>query len=219
MDGTCKNDDDMDGVDYSQSGEASVAIEIFKALGIAKGHAIDIGAGDGRYLSNTRNLIELGWTAELYDGDPRGATDVQQVWLTLATVTSIAAARENPPDFLSIDVDGYDYWFLDGFLKYTKPVLVLCEYNPIHARDEAVTIPLGEGHRWSNDTWYGASLAAFELLAAKHGYTLIRAHAGINAFLLRNDHAEAHPELIRPIEYKVKRDHAPHPPEKEWQRL
>lgn len=209
----------MDGVDYSQSGEASVAIEIFKALGITKGHAIDIGAGDGRYLSNTRNLIELGWTADLYDGDPRGAEDVEQVWLDLATVHAIAACLDEPPDFLSIDVDGYDYWFLDGFLSKSKPVLILCEYNPIFERHVAATIPMGQGHRWNNDTWYGASLAAFEQLAAKHGYTLIRTHAGINVFLLRNDHAEKHPQLIQPIEYVRKFDHKPHPPEKEWQRL
>ena len=202
--------------DYSQNGEQHVILAVFEALGIEKGHLVDLGAGDGYTMSNSRALIERGWTAELYDGDPKGAADVQQVWLDLATVHCIAAAREVPPEFLSIDVDGYDYWFLDGFMKYTKPVLVICEYNPIHARHEAVTIPLGEDHRWNNDTWYGASLAAFEQLAEKHGYTLIRTHAGINAFLLRNDHAKAHPELIRHIEYKVKHDHKPHNPALPW---
>ena len=96
------------------------------------------------------------------------------------------------------------------------PDLVVAEYNPIHDRAEAVTIPLNEAHRWDGTCYYGASLAAFELLAKKHGYTLIRTNAGINAFLLRNDHAKAHPELIKPIEYKQKWNHARHNPALPW---
>jgi hypothetical protein len=212
----------MDGVDHSQNGEALVIAEIFDTLGIIRGHAIEFGAGNGLDLSNTRNLTERGWTADLYDGDPQGSTEVKQAWIDMAWASKPVPQSCN---FLSIDIDGIDYWILDALLGawkrdgYDMPDLVIAEYNPIHLRELAVTIPLDESHRWQGTTWYGASLAAFEQLADKHGYTLIRTHAGINAFLLRNDHAEAHPELIRPIEYKVKRDHAPHPPEKEWQRL
>jgi len=206
--------------DWSQNGESLVIAEIFDALGIRKGYAIDIGAGNGRDLSNTRNLVEAGWKAKLYDGDPQGAEGVEQVWVDLSLIIGIAErskiGEDQPPDFLSIDVDGLDYWFLDAFLSVTEPILVLCEYNPIWGRNEAMTIPLNESHRWDGTTYYGASLAAFELLAKKHGYTLIRTHAGINAFLLRNDHAKAHPELIRPIEYRIKHDHARHNPELPW---
>lgn len=204
---------------YSQNGEEEHILHILDTIGLKTGHLVDLGAGDGYTMSNTRALLERGWTGDLYDGDPKGAKDVEKVWLDLATVHAIAACLEEPPDFLSIDVDGYDYWFLDGFLSKSKPILILCEYNPIFERHVAATIPLGQGHRWKNDTWYGASLAAFEQLAAKHGYALIRTHAGINAFLLRNDHAEKHPQLIQPIEYVRKFDHKPHPPEKEWMRL
>ena len=205
--------------DYSQNGEASVIIDTFKALDIERGHAIEIGAGNGVDLSNTRNLTEKGWTADLYDGDPQGAKDVEQVWINMEW-----AAKPVPHscNFLSIDIDGIDYWILDQLLAawrsngYDMPDVVLCEYNPIHDRYEAKTIPLSEEHRWDGTTYYGASLAAFEILAARHGYTLMCTHAGINAFLLRNDHAEAHPELIRPIEYRVKKDHRPHDPKLPW---
>lgn len=206
-------------MDYSQNGEAAVIAEIFDALGITHGHAIEIGAGNGRDLSNTRNLTELGWTSDLYDGDPQGSRDVQQVWIDMEW-----AAKPVPQscNFLSIDIDGIDYWILDQLIDawrsngYDMPDLVVCEFNPIFERHEAKTIPLNEAHRWDSTTYYGASLAAFELLAVRHGYTLCRTHAGINAFLLRNDHAAAHPELVRPIEYCVKRDHRPHDPNLPW---
>ena len=206
-------------VDHSQYGEAVIISEVFSALGIERGHAVEFGAGNGIALSNTRNLTERGWTADLYDGDPQGSKEVQQAWIDMAWATKPVPQSCN---FLSIDIDGIDYWILDALLGawkrdvYDMPDLVLAEYNPIHARHEAVTIPLNEAHRWDGTTYYGASLAAFELLAKKHGYTLIRTNAGINAFLLRNDHAEAHPELIKPIEYKQKWNHARHNPELPW---
>ena len=205
--------------DHSQNGEAVVIAEIFDTLGIRKGHAIEFGAGNGRDLSNTRNLTDRGWSADLYDGDPQGSTEVKQAWIDMEWASKPVPQSCN---FLSIDIDGIDYWILDALLGawkrdgYDMPDLVLAEYNPIHDRAEAVTIPLNEAHRWDGTCYYGASLAAFELLAKKHGYTLIRTNAGINAFLLRNDHAEAHPELIRPIEYRVKFDHARHNPELPW---
>lgn len=211
--------DMYDRIDYSQNGESLVIAEIFQVLGIHRGHAVEFGAGNGRDLSNTRNLTERGWSADLYDGDPQGSTEVKQAWIDMAWASKPVPQSCN---FLSIDIDGIDYWILDALLgawrrdEYDMPDLVLAEYNPIHERNDAVTIPYDPAHRWNNDTWYGASLAAFEQLATKHGYTLIRTHAGINAFLLRDDHAKAHPELIRPIEYRVKKDHRAHDPSLQW---
>ncbi len=80
-------------------------------------------------------------------------------------------------------------------------------------------MPYNEAHVWNNDTYYGMSLAACEQLGKQYGYTLMHLHAGINAFLLRNDHAKARPELIRPIEYRQKFDHKPHPAGKPWTTL
>lgn len=207
--------------DFSQYGEQKVILETLAALGIEKGHLVDLGAGDGYYLSNSRALLEMGWTGDLYDGDPKGAKDVQKKWITKALCWTLGRMR---CDFLTLDTDGNDYWFLSEFLKDTgagdnPPSLIVCEINPIFQRDEAVVMPYNEQHVWNNDTYYGMSLAACEQLAQKHGYTLMYLHHSLNAFLLRNDHAEAHPELIRPIEYQVKFNHRPHTPEKKWQRL
>ena len=218
-----KNHDGMAYVNkYSQSGEEVVIQEIFDVLGIEKGHLVDLGAGDGFTMSNSRALIERGWTGDLYDGDPKGAKDVRQLWITRDT---LAAPNILPGrcDFLNLDVDGNDFWLLQLCLASMavgiNPSLIVCEINPIFKRDEAVVMPYNEAHTWANDTYYGMSLAACEKLAAQYGYTLMHLHAGINAFLLRNDHAKAHPELIRPIEYRQKFDHKPHPPGKTWTTL
>lgn len=203
--------------DYSQNGEQAHILHILDTIGLKTGHLVDLGAGDGYTMSNTRALLERGWTGNLYDGDPKGAKDVIKAWITKDNIDWSA------PNFINIDIDGNDYFVLEAFLKAGglahPPSLIVCEINPIFQRDEAVVMPYNEAHVWQGDTYYGMSIAACEQLAHEWGYKLCRLHAGINAFLLRNDHAEAHPELLKPIEYKVKRDHKPHPPEKEWQRL
>jgi hypothetical protein len=205
-------------VDYSQNGEGAVIVRMFDTIGIKNGHAVDLGSGDGWNMSNVRNLIELGWSADMYDGDPKGAKDVEQCWIALSTTSKVYAEC----DLLNLDIDGNDYHILNSFLsfgdqnEYRNPVLIVCEINPIFERNEAKVMPYNEAHTWKGDTYYGMSLAACEHLAAQYGYTLAYLHAGINAFLLRNDHVKAHPELIRPIEYRVKHDHKPHDPKLPW---
>ena len=201
---------------YSQNGEEAVILETLAAIGIEKGHLVDLGAGDGYTMSNSRALLEKGWTGNLYDGDPKGAKDVEKVWITRRW--AIAHETDLACDFLNIDIDGNDWHILQEIIPF-GPALIVCEINPIFQRDEAVVMPYNAEHVWQGDTYYGMSLAACEKLAAQYGYTLMHLHAGINAFLLRNDHAKAHPELIRPIEYVVKVDHKPHPPGKTWTTL
>jgi hypothetical protein len=208
--------------DYSQNAEQAHILHYLGTMGIKKGHLVDLGAGDGYTMSNTRALLELGWTGDMYDGDPKGAKDVRKAWINMEWVKQLGdemAEMDHSIDFLNIDIDGNDWHILRAFLSYQLPPLIVCEINPIFQRDEAVVMPYNEAHVWQEDTYYGMSLAACESLGKEHGYTLAYLHAGINAFLLRDDHAKAHPELIRPIEYRVKRDHKPHPPEKQWQRI
>lgn len=50
--------------DYSQNGEQSI---ILKYFGGFIGAALDIGANDGILLSNSRALVELGWSAVLVE--------------------------------------------------------------------------------------------------------------------------------------------------------
>lgn len=53
---------------YSQCGEDDVILKIF---GEYVGRFLDIGAHDGRYLSNTLALIERGWSGVMVEANPR----------------------------------------------------------------------------------------------------------------------------------------------------
>lgn len=52
---------------YSQNDEERVILDYFRGT---TGHLTDIGANDGVTFSNSRALIELGWTADLIEPSP-----------------------------------------------------------------------------------------------------------------------------------------------------
>lgn len=54
---------------YSQAGQDGNLREIFRRLRISNGVFIEVGAWDGEYLSNTRSLVENGWTGVFIEGD------------------------------------------------------------------------------------------------------------------------------------------------------
>lgn len=207
--------------DHSQNGEQEHILHYLEVMGIKKGHLVDLGAGDGYTMSNTRALLQAGWTGSLWDGDPKDAKDVRRQWIDVGTVPYMILPKQDV-DFLNIDLDGNDYWILQKALSVLHgigeppPALIVCEINPIFERNEAKVMPYNEAHTWKGDTYYGMSLAACEKLAKEFGYTLAYLHAGINAFLVRNDMIDKHLELIRPIEYRQKFDHKPHDPKLPW---
>lgn len=202
-------------VEYSQNGEQAHILHYLKTMGIEKGHLVDLGAGDGRTMSNTRALLDRGWTGDLFDGDPKGAKDVVKQWITKESIRVLVNCK---CDFLNIDLDGNDYWLLEEVYENTPamPKLIVCEINPIFDRNDAKVMPYNGAHVWKGDTYYGMSLAACEQLGARCGYQLAYLHAGINAFLVRNEYVDKHPELMRRIDYKVKRDHKSHDPSLPW---
>src|SRR4249920_3618088 len=115
--------------DYSQNGE-QVAIEgILARLGLSSGTVVDLGAGDGWALSNTRQLLQQGWRGVLIDADNRGNCEVHQHFLTAENVVGIVSSYTQSADVLSVDLDGNDYWILKAFLASFTPTLIVCEVN------------------------------------------------------------------------------------------
>jgi FkbM family methyltransferase len=62
---------------YSQNNEEQIILEYFKDF---KGHLLDIGANDGVTLSNSRKLIELGWSADLVEPAPIPFKQLQELY-------------------------------------------------------------------------------------------------------------------------------------------
>jgi hypothetical protein len=132
---------------YSQFGEDGIVSAIFDKIGTTTRFCIEVGASDGLFFSNTRRLIEDGWSALLIEADeaayercvsnnykrpdvfvenckiePRGPNSLDSLWST-------QFAETQQPDLLIIDIDGQDCYILNT-LEKLKPRVLLVEYNP-----------------------------------------------------------------------------------------
>ena len=173
---------------YSQYGEEGVIDQLFATLGTTNKFLVDIGAGDGFRFSNTRDLLEHGWTGALFDRTHQ--TDrVHREHITAENVCGILTKHDVPNafDFLSIDIDGVDWYVLRALLGGGyRPRVFVCEINTDLPEYPPVTVGYDPEFKFSSCNYFGASLGAFEVLGAAHGFKCIYVH-GINVFFVSED--------------------------------
>lgn len=194
----------------SQSGEDGIIERIFTLLPAPpEGRpywCVDVGAWDGKHLSNTFSLLvpnddertysgKQTWRGVLIEADVERFQDLSSLHSRLGNIclnVSVSAISESPHslvnilskvndnnnknadlprelDFLCIDIDGTDYWVMEGVLEAGnfRPRVICVEFNPTMPND-LVYIPA------RNDSIrHGASLSALVELAEKYEYTLV----------------------------------------------
>ena len=183
----------------SQNEEDGITLALFDQVGTTNRHFIEIGSG----LSGGNSAClasELGWTGLMLDGDHERMIQVGRrfpgvravgAWITRENINALIedAGFEGEVDFVSIDLDGNDYWVWEA-LTVCSPRVVVVEYNSAFGPERAVTIPYDaefDRHKY-RFVYYGASLAALTKLAAAKGYRLVTTEpTGVNAYFLRND--------------------------------
>ena len=103
-------------------------------------------------------------------------------------------------DYVSIDLDTVDLWVLRALLASPfRPRVLSVEYNCVYGADAvAATVPNDPEARWNGDNTQGASLAAIQMVAGEHGYTLATLVPELDAFLVRDDllAGVAKPQLV-----------------------
>ena len=172
---------------YSQNGEGLLLEYIFNAIGTKYHSFVDIGGGDGFYLSNTRHLANLDvWYGVVLDAE-------NGIFITLDNVDEYVNEHY---DLISIDIDGNDYWILDHIMKY-KPRVVIAEFNAMY--HDSRTIKYNPYHLWAGDSYYGFTFDAGVKLAEKHGYKVIFQVADMNIIMVREDLINV---SIPPVTYK-----------------
>ena len=84
---------------YSQNDEEKVILQYFKGR---KGHLTDIGANDGVTFSNSRALIEQGWTADLVEPSPLALQRLRKLYSVTesANIYPYAVTTEDGPVML-----------------------------------------------------------------------------------------------------------------------
>ena len=183
----------------SQNEEDGMTLSLFDQIGVTNRRFAEIGSG----LSGGNSAClaqELGWTGLMVDGDAERMVQVGRrfpgvaavaAWVTRENINALItnAGLEGELDFLSIDLDGNDYWVWEALIA-CSPRVVVIEYNSSFGPDRAVTIPYDpkfDRHNY-RFIYYGASLAALAKLGAAKGYRLVATEpTGVNAYFLRHD--------------------------------
>lgn len=172
---------------YSQNGEGIYLEYIFHHLNIRKGSFIDIGAGDGFNLSNTRHLKNLGWDGICLD----------KIYGDNIHTGNILSYMVKTPELVSIDIDGNDYFVLDKILTHKSPAVVIAEFNAMYT--DSRTIKYNPDHEWAGDSYYGFTFEAGVKLARIHEYRVIFQNNDMNMYFVKDDLINCE---IPPITYK-----------------
>jgi len=189
---------------FSQCGEEAYIDFILKNLPNKRNHLVEIGAWDGYHLSNTRFLIERGFTHLLIDGDNRGNEEVKQHFILENNILEILEKYNTPEffDLLCIDIDGNDLYILEKVLSKYNPSLVVAEFNPIFQPNESKVIAYDESHRWNDDDYYGFSFLAGLRMAEKYGYVCVHENDSLNMYFVRKEYLEVVPTITyKPTNY------------------
>lgn len=168
----------------SQNGEDGIICKILDVLNESNKWCVEFGACDGKYCSNTFNLIKnKGYSAVLIEKDKQKYQDLLKTYKENKSVIpvntlvgfeqrdgleAVLKTTNIPIDFdlLSIDIDGNEYHVWEAVRHY-KPKVVVIEYNPtipnqvefVQARDMLVT--------------QGSSLSSIDKLAKLKGYDIV----------------------------------------------
>lgn len=129
---------------YSQFGEDGVLAEIFRRIGTTNKQCFEVGAADGKWFSNSRKLIDAGWSAALIEADPKNWPQLDKLDNPPRVNVVHGKAEPSGPcsldailtqcgfdphmDLGVIDVDGQDYYLWNGMLKFQPRVMVV-EYD------------------------------------------------------------------------------------------
>jgi len=188
---------------YSQSGEDGIIEEIFKRIDTTNQYFVEFGVGNG-LENNTAYLLNKGWSGHWLEGSPKYCQNITKVFadliaknklgitntfITAENIEELFTAAKVPQelDFLSIDIDGNDYWVWQA-IKNFYPRVVSVEYNAIYPPQMGWTIKYNPQHNWDYSSYMGASLKALEKLGTEKGYKLVGcSFSGINAFFVRED--------------------------------
>lgn len=191
---------------FSEFEEDGKILFLFAVLGIHNNTFIDLGSANG-ISSNCANLaFNFGWYGLFVDGDERRIREGESYYknhpdtrlfppvfvnskITRENVNELIgnAGFEGEVDFMSVDLDGYDYWVWDA-LEIINPRVVMIETH-IEFGMNNIVVPYDSEYEYPgiHPEYHGASPVAMKKLAEKKGYRLVGANNyGFNTIYVRN---------------------------------
>lgn len=195
---------------FSQYEEDGKLLAIFAAIGMKNKTFLEIGADDG-VNSNSANLyFNFGFTGTFIDGNPKAIKRGEKFfskyphpWMHAPNFVCDMIKTKNINElveksglkgdigFMSIDIDGNDYWVWDALEVVTPDVVMIETHNEFGLNN--IVVPYDENYMYpgKHPIYHGASPIAMTKLAQKKGYRLVGANElGFNFIFVKNGLAE-----------------------------
>lgn len=195
---------------FSQFEEDGKLLYIFSLLGMKEKTFIEIGSDDG-VNSNSANLyFNFDWQGLFIDGNKKSLergrrfySKYPHPWYSAPQFLHAMVKRENINEliktagyegeigFLSIDIDGNDYWIWDA-LEVVQPQVVMIESHVIFGYENRV-VPYDPDYVYpgKHPAYHGASPLAMKKLGQKKGYRLVGANEmGFNLIFIKNEYLQ-----------------------------
>ena len=176
---------------YSQFSEDGITEKIFEVIGTTNKFYLDFG---GTEDTNNSEVLHknYGFTGVLWNGADIDCpyTKVHKEFITAENILGLMKKYEIPNefDFLSIDIDGNDWYVWKKICENYRPRVVVIEYNATFPPPEDKIIKYNPTHEYDLTIYHGASIQAMYNLGKKLGYDLVASeNNGYNLFFIRKD--------------------------------
>jgi hypothetical protein len=176
---------------FSQFAEDGITERIFETIGFTNKFYLDFG---GTATNNNSEILHKnhGFTGVLWNCDDTECeyTKIHTERVDADNILELCKKYEVPVefDFLSIDIDGNDWYVFRKICSVHKPRVVVIEYNSTFPPPEDKVVVYDPDSKWDVDTYQGASMQAMYNLARTLGYSLVAAESfGYNLFFVRGD--------------------------------
>ena len=192
---------------YSQNDEDGILCEIFRRLNVESGNFCEIGVSNGLECNSLLLLLQ-GWRGKWIEGSGRHIKFINKKFASLIRKnrlvvnhsfvdskninylincdTFMVLTERDDFHFLSVDIDGMDYYLLEGL--DLLPWVICVEYNSKFPSNTDLTPIYNKDNIWRGTDYMGSSLLSLKKLMDIKGYSLVSTNlTGANAFFVRND--------------------------------
>lgn len=189
---------------FSQSKEDGISDYLLSQLKQKHRYFVEIGSSNG--LENNTGWLAFGlkYSGLMIDGCPKlvelakenlrpynWGVEYLHLFVTLSNTKNILKSSIfKDPDFLSLDIDGNDYYIMRDLLGMgMRPKILVVEYNSAFGPNRSITIPYQSDFSYcsahSSECYFGASIMAWRQLLESQGYAFVTVESnGVNAFFI-----------------------------------
>lgn len=179
----------------SQDGEDGLIEYIFNNIGTDSKYCVEIGAGQITSMPNCKHFMDNGWDGIMFERkrkkntpEHRDQYNIKPESISDENINDILSKYNVPDniDFISLDIDGQDYYVWKEMTF--RPKVFLVEFNEGLGPEESKVMQRDIEHYRHRDKtyYYGATIKAFKELGKKKGYTLL-CKVGRNLVFILNE--------------------------------